>query len=248
MITVAVLHQKGGSGKTTLATNLAAAAHLEGLRTVVVDLDPQASSLAWGASRREGSRLEGIAVSLAVSKSHRKIALPRFRELTSGYDVAILDGPAREPGITRSGALFADVVLVPIVPGPTDFWAVKTDTIESLDAADEMRAELGRPPARRCFVVNLARIGTVLVREAQLEIEQNLGTYVGVVHHRVPFPLAMSRGESVLTLPVASEAAAEIERLWRALKGTHAISHVEKPRPATRASRGGGGRRSAVRR
>ena len=245
MLVIAVLHQKGGSGKTTLAVNLAAAAHLEGLRTVVVDADTQASALAWSANRSEGSRLDGIAVLLAVSKSDRKIAPARLRELTDGYDVAIIDGPARESGITRSAAAFADVVLIPIAPGPTDFWAV-SDTLESLDAADEIRAELGRPPVRRAFVVNAARIGTVLARDAQTEIEANLGPFTGVVHHRMAFPVALNRSESVLTLPVATEAAAEIERLWRALKGNHG-TQLKKPGKATR-SGGARRRRFAVRR
>jgi CobQ/CobB/MinD/ParA family nucleotide binding protein len=43
----ASLQQKGGSGKTTLAVNLAAAAHLEGRRTLVVDMDRQASAFDW---------------------------------------------------------------------------------------------------------------------------------------------------------------------------------------------------------
>jgi cellulose biosynthesis protein BcsQ len=210
----------------------------------VLDLDTQGSALAWSSMRREGSRLEGIAVSLAVKKSDTRIALPRLREPTAGFDVAILDGPAREPGITRSAAAFADVALIPIAPGPCDFWAV-SDTLEQLDAADELRAESGRPPVARCFVVNAARIGTTLARDAQTEIEANLGAYVGTIHHRVSFPLAVNRGESVFTMPTSIEAAAEIERLWRALKGTHGSKLKESNQaPAGRARRG----RVAVRR
>lgn len=239
MLTIAVLHQKGGSGKTLLSVCLASAAHLDGLRTVLIDTDAQASSLTWGAERAEGSRLEGITVALAVSRSDRKVAPARFRELTAGYDVAIIDGPAREGGITRSAATFADIVLVPIAPGPTDFWSVQ-DTIQSIDGADETRAELGRPPVRRCFVVNAARLGSVLAREAQAEIEANLGEFVGVIHHRVSLPSALSRGETVLTLPVATEAAAEITRLWRTLKGPHAPDLKTK---TTRPRGSGAGRR-----
>lgn len=48
---IAVLQQKGGSGKTTLATNLAAAAHLDGLRTLLIDMDRQGSALDWASAR-----------------------------------------------------------------------------------------------------------------------------------------------------------------------------------------------------
>jgi chromosome partitioning protein len=244
MFSVAVLHQKGGSGKTTLAICLAAAAHLEGHRTTLIDLDSQASALAWSAERPEGSRLAGISVALAVAPSHRKVPLSSLRDLTAAYDVAILDGPAREPGITRSAAAFADVALVPIAPGPTDLWSVR-DTVESLDAADEVRADLGLPPVRRAFVVNAARKGSVLQREAQAEIEASLGDCLGTVHHRVSLPAALSRGETVLTLPVATEAAVEITRLWRALKGAYA---AQLKAEAPRRPRGGGRRNVALRR
>lgn len=74
MLTVALLQQKGGSGKTTLAVNLAAAAHLEGRRTLVVDMDRQASAFDWSAARQDRSALDG----LAVVKADRAMALPRF--------------------------------------------------------------------------------------------------------------------------------------------------------------------------
>ena len=53
MKTVAILSQKGGAGKTTLALHLAAAAESAGLPSVVIDLDPQASAAGWKDSRAE---------------------------------------------------------------------------------------------------------------------------------------------------------------------------------------------------
>ena len=233
-LSIAVLHLKGGSGKTTLAVALASAAHLAGLRTKLIDTDVQASSLAWGAQRAEGSKLEGLNVELAVSKSIRRIEYPRFVEMTTGFDVTIIDGPAREEGITRSAAFFADVALIPIAPGPTDMWAVR-ETLSAIDDADLARMDRGRPHIRRCFVVNAARIGSVLARDAREEIEEGLaGEVVGVIHHRVSLPRAMARGETVLTLPVATEAATEIGRLWRTLRGSDGPrTKLKKPSQAT---------------
>ena len=79
MLTVAVLQQKGGSGKTTLAINLAAAAHLDGDRALVVDMDRQARAFDWSAARQDGSPLDG----LAVVKADRAIALPLGDAATS---------------------------------------------------------------------------------------------------------------------------------------------------------------------
>lgn len=100
-LTVAVLQQKGGSGKTTLAVNLAAAAHLEGSRTLVVDMDRQASAFDWSAARHDGSALEG----LAVVKADRALSLPRLNEIARGYDYVFLDGcdgPPRLGDVTQS--------------------------------------------------------------------------------------------------------------------------------------------------
>ena len=194
MLTVAVLQQKGGSGKTMLAINLAAAAHLDGDRALVVDMDRQASAFDWSAARQEGSLLDG----LAVVKADRAIALPRFKEIARGYDYVFLDGPPRLGDVTQSAAVAADVAVMPIQPGPFDFWAV-AETLESLDQADQVREQLGRPPIRRVFVLNRASTNTRLAREAEAELRKAGGELAGVVHQRIAFPDAASRGESVLT-------------------------------------------------
>ena len=238
MLTVAVLQQKGGSGKTTLAINLAAAAHLDGGRALVVDMDRQASAFDWSAARQEGSPLDG----LAVVKADRAMALPRFKEISLGYDYVFLDGPPRLGDVTQSAAVAADVAVLPIQPGPFDFWAV-AETLESLDQADQVREQLGRPPIRRVFVVNRASKNTRLAREAEVELRKT-GELAGVVHQRIAFPDAASRGESVLTSSTSAAAADDIQRLWRRLKGRkqHGSEHQEaKPRAKREAGEGGRG-------
>src|SRR5580658_4323246 len=152
MLTVAVLQQKGGSGKTTLAINLAAAAHLEGARALVVDMDRQASAFDWSAARRDGSPLDG----LAVVRADKAMALPRFKEIARGYDYVFLDGPPRLGDVTQSAAVAADVAVMPIQPGPFDFWAV-AETLEPRDHEHAPRARGGggalqgrRRARRRC--------------------------------------------------------------------------------------------------
>ena len=214
VLTVAVLQQKGGSGKTTLAINLAAAAHLDGARALVVDMDRQASAFDWSAARQDGSPLDG----LAVVRADRAIALPRFAEITRGYEYVFLDGPPRLGDVTQSAAVAADVAVLPIQPGPFDFWAV-AETLESLDQADRIREQLGRALVRRVFVINRAGTNTRLAREAEAELRKSGGELAGVVHQRIAFPDAASRGESVLTSSSTEAAADDIRRLWRELKG-----------------------------
>ena len=61
MKVVAVLSEKGGAGKTTLAVHLATAGHLAGLSTVILDLDPQGSAYAWAGRRGTPPEAEAIA-------------------------------------------------------------------------------------------------------------------------------------------------------------------------------------------
>lgn len=216
MITIAVLQQKGGSGKTTLAVNVAAAAHLSGLRTLVLDMDRQGSAFDWRCARADGSRLDGLDVENAQGgvDADRGLTLPQFERLAAGYDVVLIDGPPRLGEITRFAAAVADVALMPVQPGPYDFWAL-SETIEALDYADKVRAELGRGPVRRAVVLNRAQRGTILEADGRSALR---GTLVGVVHQRVAFAQSANRGESVFTTPGALLAAAEIEKLWRALR------------------------------
>ena len=208
MITFAVLNQKGGAGKTTIATNVAAAAHLDKKRTLLVDLDVQSSSLDWFHARKEGSSLDG----LAVVKADLALALSRFREIGKGYDVVILDGPPRISDVTRAAAIAADVVLVPIQPSSLDFWAAKS-TVDLLDEADGLRAELGRPKVRRLFVINRAITNSALARSAPAAFDRR--ELAACLHQRVAFPEACELGESVLTTEPKSEAAVEVLRLWK---------------------------------
>ena len=115
----ALLNQKGGVGKTTLATHIAGELAMRGQHVVLLDADPQGSSLDW-TQRRSQQGLPRLfsAVGLARETLHQEAP-----ELARRADHVIIDGPPRIAALARSALLAAERVLIPVQPSPYDLWA-----------------------------------------------------------------------------------------------------------------------------
>ena len=116
---IALLNQKGGVGKTTLALHLAGAWAARGKRVILIDADPQGSALDWSQRRsHEGLPRLFSVIGLARDTLHREAP-----ELARDADYVVIDGPPRVAGLMRSALLAADLVLIPVQPSPFDGWA-----------------------------------------------------------------------------------------------------------------------------
>jgi len=115
--TLAVVAQKGGTGKTTLAINLAALAASEGWRVALVDCDPQASAASWWHSR------EGDDITLIERPASD---LPAIQEVAQaeGFDLLVVDTRPSVEGETAQAIRSATVALIPTRPGVLDLRAV----------------------------------------------------------------------------------------------------------------------------
>ena len=106
--TIAILNQKGGAGKTTLATNLAHAFQLTGKDVLLVDADPQGSARDWSEASHGG-----ICPVVALDRETLARDLPA---ITHGYDWVVIDGPPQIARISAAAVTAADVVLIPVQP------------------------------------------------------------------------------------------------------------------------------------
>ena len=187
MPVVAIVNQKGGTGKTTLAINLASVLAEKGA-VLLLDADPQASSQNWAAG--EWTSPEGLAVK-GMGKGN---LLEQVRSVSREYDWIIIDGP---PGITRTSAdavRAADLVLIPAKPSPLDVWAA-ADIVAAVRA--RQKTSNGAPKA--AFVITMAQPRTRLGRQIDAALsEMGIPVLQARTTQRVSYPNAINDGNSVV--------------------------------------------------
>ena len=201
---IALLNQKGGTGKTTLALHLAGAWARQGKRVMLIDADPQGSALDWSQQRaRQGlPRLFGI-VGLARDTLHREAP-----EMAGHVDHVIIDGPPRIAALIRSALLAADMVLLPVQPSPFDGWG----SAEMLALLGEAR--VFRPGLDARFVLNRCAGRTVIARDiAETLAEHDPPALRTTIGQRIVFADAARTGRLAFEMGGSTAAAREIAAL-----------------------------------
>jgi chromosome partitioning protein len=136
MDTIALITQKGGSGKTTLTLSLAVAAVLEGRTTLVIDLDTQGTACSWHDRRKTGGK--GDSPMVIDAQPHR-LSETLKQARANGVEFVLIDTPPRAADAALIAAKAADLVIVPARPQMYD--------LETIPVTREILAVAGHKPA-----------------------------------------------------------------------------------------------------
>jgi len=194
---LALVAQKGGVGKTTVAVNLAVAAQAAGVRTILFDLDPQESAVVW-ADRRQAElpHVEFL--------TERRLPAALAAAEAQGFKLVIIDTPPAAGPQAYTAAQAADLVLVPCRPSLIDLDAIKRT------------AQLVKSAGITAFVVfNAAPAGaTTLLDDARAIVDSaGLVAAPAVLRERSAFRAAWPLGKGVIETEPRGKAAGEISEL-----------------------------------
>jgi chromosome partitioning protein len=204
---ISAVNQKGGTGKTTVATNLAACFAAEGREVLLIDADPQRSALDWRADRPD-DRPPVQTIGLPVRNLHREIEPFRRK-----YDVIIIDGGGRVNATARAAVMVADFVIIPTLPSKPDILSTQDFFKEVIEDVTTVRDVQG------AVLLNQLQAGTVVSRKSE-EYVKGLGypVFKTMLHQYVAYREAIAAGLSVLEYDRTSKAAQELATFFDELK------------------------------
>ena len=200
MKVISVLNQKGGSGKTTIATHLARAIQLKGFSVLLVDSDPQGSSRDWAAVNPENPvPVVGI----------DRPTIERDLKRIADKDYVIIDGAPQAADLAISAIKASDIIIIPVQPSPYDIWAT-SDLVDLV----KQRIEMTDGKLKAAFIVSRAIKGTKIGKEISTALtDYQLPVLETCINQRVTYPTSATMGSSVLDEEPNGEAAKEINNL-----------------------------------
>jgi chromosome partitioning protein len=197
---IALVTQKGGTGKSTLSTGLAVAAMQAGEKVLALDLDPQGTLVAWAQMR------EASAPSVANLPAREIARLADvLKEAAQQFTVAILDTPGADSPATHNAMSAATLCLVPLRPTRPDGLAIKP-TVEALIRG------------KRAFAFVLNQCPTTPRNPRAAEMAAGLASLgllaEPLITQRADYQDAFAAGQGVTEYAPDGKASDEMRKLW----------------------------------
>jgi len=183
---IAILNQKGGVGKTTLAINIARAYTKSNIKTLLIDSDIQGSAQSWH-EHSNGDLLDMVCLPMnTLDKDAQK-----YRGI---YERIIIDGAPKISTITLCAIKCADLILIPVQPSPYDIWATE-DLVNNV----KDRILFSDNRVKAAFIVNRRIVGTNIGRDIYSHLESfELPIFTHGTTQRVAYATSVEKGITVL--------------------------------------------------
>lgn len=213
LMRIAVLSQKGGAGKSTIALGIASGLALEGRKVVLVDSDPQGTVTAWS-NHRQSVGLEPVQGLHVIQ--HAGADVHSWLQSLEAYEDVIIDGPPRadEPLSRSVIAAASDAVLIPLQASLADLWAARA-TVSLIK--EGWRKGLKNKAA---FVLSRIKPGTNIGREfAEVLQGEGLPLLPAGTHDRTAYAASLSRCQTIFEYePPSGKTRQELSGLLAAVK------------------------------
>lgn len=201
MIKIAIISQKGGAGKTTLAINLAVEAERNNLSSLLIDLDPQSSATEWSDSRKQD-----YPVVLSAHASRMDKLIQKAEENAASF--VFIDTAPHSENAALESAKIADLVLVPCRAGILDIKAIQS----SLNICNLAQV-------KALVILNALPSQSSIAQEARQAIETIGGRVCEYsIGQRVIFNHAMTEGLGVVEFDLKSKASQEVQKIFQLIK------------------------------
>ena len=199
MPTIAIISQKGGAGKTTLALHLAAAAEDAGHTALVIDLDPQATASQWAAWRKD-------APPVVIDSAPPRLAAKIEQATEQGAGFIVIDTPPHADSAASAAVEAADLVLIPCRPSAFDLAAVQTTA-----SLVKMRGK----PAFVIFTAGSPTAPRMYDEAAQVVQGYGLESCPHIIPDRAAFRHAAAEGKTAMEIEPNGKAAEEVRQLYK---------------------------------
>lgn len=199
---ISILNQKGGTGKTTIAVNIAREYTLRNKKTLLVDSDSQGSALRW----HEKSNGELIDLTcLPVTTMHKDVLKFKNR-----YERIIIDGVPSISNLTACAVIAANLILIPVQPSPYDVWAT-----EDLVKVIKERIEITDGRTKAAFIISRKIKGTNLAKDISDALSAyELPVFKSSTSQRVAYAAVAQHGSTVVDAQEGTiEARIEIQNI-----------------------------------
>lgn len=199
MKVLTVANRKGGAGKSTCAAHIAYEAVKNGLKVILIDMDPQKTLETWWQKREEENPF-------LVDTSANELSDVLEKVSSKNFDLCIIDTPGDASVNASAGVKAADLILIPSKPTPPDLAAIG----RTISLVEENKKNFA-------FVITQGIVRTKATLQAASVLSQFGAVAPSVISNRTSYANAMGQGTSASYLDKVAEE--EISNVWKFIKG-----------------------------